>query len=60
MHTLEALLCPRAWQREHWVKAGLSIHFLIVTSLPKRAALLLMRVEEIEPSGSEIANVTEE
>lgn len=60
VQTLDALLCPSAWQREHCINAGLSIHFRIVISFPKRAALLLMSVEVTEPSGSEIVKVTEE
>ena len=56
-HALEALLCPRAWQREHCISIGLSIHLLTVTSFPKRAAWLLSSVLVMEPSGSKMANV---
>ena len=59
-HAFKLLMCLRAWHLEHWTKGGLSIHFLIVTSLPNSMALPIIRVLVMAPSGSKIAYVMEE
>ena len=59
-HDREVALCPRLWHLEHWTRVGLSTHFSMRISFPNSAWRPKRRDEEMDPSGSETANVIDE